>query len=284
MTIPVFFTPEQSCSSNASFSPSAGKPALVMKDFLSNPNIESVIDVRSFRPASLLDLYSAHDSRYVDHVLDCKVPNGFGNYSPDVAKTLPYTVGSILRAAQHVVAYGGVAFSPTSGFHHAGHEYGVGFCTFNGLMVAAIRSKAKRVLILDYDQHYGDGTQDIIEHVRSSGANVDEQFRHITSSTSYTTGEQGLEVLGDELRSVSDYDLVLFQAGADIHVNDPLGGKMTTEQMLQRDQMVFAACNVAGVPLVWNLAGGYQRDKNGTIEPVLSLHRQTMLACIKEYT
>jgi len=31
---------------------------------------------------------------------------------------------------------------------------------------------------------------------------------------------------------------------------------------------------------VWNLAGGYKRDAAGRIEPVLALHRQTMLECL----
>ena len=34
------------------------------------------------------------------------------------------------------------------------------------------------------------------------------------------------------------------------------------------------------IPLVWNLAGGYQKDKDGSIEPVLKCHRNTMEACL----
>ncbi|MBK7005541.1 MAG: hypothetical protein IPH37_10705 [Burkholderiales bacterium] len=79
------------------------------------------------------------------------------------------------------------------------------------------------------------------------------------------------------------YDLVLYQAGADIHVNDPLGGILTTEQMKQRDRTIFNGCITRRIPLVWNLAGGYQRDLNGTIAPVLSLHRNTMHQCLRAY-
>jgi acetoin utilization deacetylase AcuC-like enzyme len=75
---------------------------------------------------------------------------------------------------------------------------------------------------------------------------------------------------------------VLYQAGADIHVNDPLGGLLTTAEMRERDARIFAACLKHKVPCVWNLAGGYAKDKAGTIEPVLKLYRQTMAACIKE--
>lgn len=280
--IKVFYTPKQSCKGNDSYSPSAGKPEQVIADWMSRPELAMHIDVTDFQPATLLDLYSAHRTSHVDAVLSGREMNGFGNTSMDVAATLPYTVGSMLNAARYAIDHKTVAFSPTSGFHHAGFEYCSGFCTFNGLMVTAIRMlqrhPKRRILILDYDQHYGDGTEDIIVH-----ESLHEQVRHITSGKSYTTGAQGLHVLKTELANVKDFDLVLFQAGADIHVDDPLGGKMTTEQMRQRDEMVFTACKEAGVPLVWNLAGGYQRDAAGTIEPVLALHRQTMIECIKQY-
>jgi len=57
----------------------------------------------------------------------------------------------------------------------------------------------------------------------------------------------------------------------------------TTEQMAQRDRIVFQYCKDMGIPVVWNLAGGYQRDEQGTIEPVLALHRQTMDICAQIY-
>ena len=55
---------------------------------------------------------------------------------------------------------------------------------------------------------------------------------------------------------------------------DPLGGCLSTEQMRQRDRQVFESFK--GKPLVWNLAGGYQKDASGGIEPVLALHRNTV--------
>jgi acetoin utilization deacetylase AcuC-like enzyme len=174
-----------------------------------------------------------------------------------------------------------VAVSPTSGFHHAGHDFGGGFCTFNGLMVAAIRAHdlglARRILILDMDQHYGNGTDDIIEKL-----NID-YIDHITASKSYDTAEAAMaasDLSRNEALADRQYDLVLYQAGADIHVDDPLGGLLTTEQMRRRDCNVFGGCAAFGAPIVWNLAGGYQRDDEGTIAPVLALHRNTMIECI----
>ena len=51
------------------------------------------------------------------------------------------------------------------GFHHAGRNYGGGFCLFNdvAVLVEILREEygVERVLILDYDVHFGNGTSDI---------------------------------------------------------------------------------------------------------------------------
>ena len=57
--IPVFYRPEQSCDDAVSVSPSAGKPALVIADWTSDPSISSSIEVKSFEPASTEALYAA---------------------------------------------------------------------------------------------------------------------------------------------------------------------------------------------------------------------------------
>ena len=280
--IPVFYRPEQSCDDAVRVSPSAGKPALVIADWTSDFLISSHIEVKSFEPASTEALYAAHSRAYVDGVLSCQRSNGFGTRSQNIAASLRYTTGSMIAAATHLlsnnVAGLNVAVSPTSGFHHAAYSDGGGFCTFNGLMATAIHMHslglAKKILIVDMDQHYGDGTDDIIQKLGI------DYVDHITANKSYRTAAQALKCCELSTVQQQQYDLVLYQAGADIHVNDPLGGLLTTDQMRQRDRSVFASCARLQVPLVWNLAGGYQRDDKGGIEPVLALHRNTMTECI----
>ena len=58
---------------------------------------------------------------------------------------------------------------------------------------------------------------------------------------------------------MSGCDLILYQAGADPHIDDPLGGWLTTKQLQQRDKRVFSASAEWKIPVAWNLAGGYQR-------------------------
>jgi hypothetical protein len=77
-------------------------------------------------------------------------------------------------------------------------------------------------------------------------------------------------------RVASEADLVLYQAGADPHRDDPLGGSLSTAEIRRRDEIVFEAARAASVPLAWNLAGGYQEP----LQKVVELHVQTMGAAL----
>jgi len=70
----------------------------------------------------------------------------------------------------------------------------------------------------------------------------------------------------------SGCSVVLYQAGADPHINAPLGGTLTTQQMRARDQWVFE--RLGHLPMGWNLQGGYQvvagKTEAEQIEPVLA--------------
>ena len=87
----------------------------------------------------------------------------------------------------------------------------------------------------------------------------------------------------DDFQELQDADIVLYQAGADMHIDDPLGGLLTTEEMRERDEIVFRWCDRSGIPVVWNLAGGYQREADGSIPKVLEIHRNTMRASIEVF-
>jgi acetoin utilization deacetylase AcuC-like enzyme len=220
----------------------------------------------------------AHHPQYVDGILSCELMNGFRGRQKEVAQSLPWTCGSFLSAARAALENGLVACSPTSGFHHAGLKTAYGYCTFNGLLVAALvlhtEGKVRRVGILDCDQHYGDGTAEIIASKQL------DWIRHV--SKEYVDPEEAdpfLSQLSEVMMGFADCDLLMYQAGADPHVDDPLGGFLTTEQLARRDQIVFALAKEMGIPVVWNLAGGYQEP----FYEVLKIHNNTMLACMASY-
>jgi acetoin utilization deacetylase AcuC-like enzyme len=273
--IPVVYSPKQ-VSFPDTFSPSPRKPALVVRawfdaGFPISLSAPGRLDTATFE--------LAHDPAYVAGIFGLTVRNGFGGLNAEVAESLRYTSGSMVGAARIALANRTVAVSPSSGFHHAGYDFGGGFCTFNGLMIAALTMQreglAGRVGILDCDQHFGDGSQDILDRLM-----LGESIRHVTSGAGYRRDAKTfLAALPDIVLGFAGCDLLLYQAGADPHVDDPLGGWLTTRELFQRDQIVFSMANRLGIPVVWNLAGGYQDP----LENVLAIHANTMRACVSEY-
>lgn len=256
-------------------SPSAAKPARVVAAWRAEGLPMRVI---APDPVTLDDLARAHDRGYVEAVLGLRRDNGFGTRDASVAASLPYTSGAMLHGARLAIAGRTAVCAPVSGFHHAQRRAAWGFCTFNGLMVAALALRASgeaaRVAIVDCDQHHGDGTAEII-----AGLGSPSWLRHFTAGESFRRREQVgafFARLDEELRAIAGgCDVVLYQAGADPHVDDPLGGWMSDEQLRERDARVFEGVARAGLPIVWNLAGGYQRDRDGGIAPVVAIHTRT---------
>ena len=273
----VFYRKEQVGPAQHS-SPSAHKPKLVVEDW--TRVFGASIEIFSFEPVTEAQIARAHQPEFVKGVLAGTLANGFGNKDPKVAASLAFTSGSMLAAAEYAVLHKDVVCSPTSGFHHAGYRRSGGYCTFNGLMVTALALKnaglARRVAILDCDAHYGDGADSII-----TALNIDWIEHHtqgLKFGMAYNAAHGAYERwLESAIEKCGSCDVVLYQAGADPHVDDPLGGVLTTEQMSARDRSVFEG--LGHLPMVWNLAGGYQVVAGETqaqqIEPVLALHRET---------
>ena len=197
-----------------------------------------------------------------------------------MARSLPYTTGAMLAAAREALE-SGCACATVSGFHHAQYDSAGGYCTFNGLTVTAevllSSGRVDRVLIVDCDMHYGDGTDAIIKRLgreRSiTNATFGRWFHRPNQAPAY------LETLRETVATFGSYDLVLYQAGADVHVDDPLGGVLSTEQMIERDRIVFEAARASGTAVAWNLAGGYQEP----LSEVIVLHVNTMRECARAY-
>ena len=275
-SIPVFYDARMVADAQ-SYSPSAGKPRRSSK-----AGRRCVCRSRSSPSRHCREC--AGNSAYaflVDGVLEGRTKNGFGNCLMAVANTLPWTSGAMLAAACEALANRQVAVAPVSGFHHARHDHAAGYCTFNGLIVAArvllAERRVKRVGILDCDMHYGDGTEQIIRHLGLSAS-----IKHITVGRDFGRPAQAEQFLRELPEMVADFqgcDVILYQAGADPHVDDPLGGWLTNAQLAQRDRTVFEHCKRQGIPVAWNLAGGYQTP----LRRVLDIHDATLQACIEIY-
>jgi len=210
-----------------------------------------------------------------------------------VAASLPWTTGSLFTAALDILKNHQetkewkAACSPTSGFHHAHYDHSEGFCTFNGLAITFIKLHQLypdfKIGILDLDHHYGNGTADIIrrrkidyvKHYTFGGDNPDNYYWK-----GDIRAERWLQRLPKiAINNFEKCHLVLYQAGADPHVSDPHGGALTNEQLRERDRIVFSQLKILNVPVVWNLAGGYQKP----IQKVLDIHNATIEECLKVY-
>jgi acetoin utilization deacetylase AcuC-like enzyme len=271
-------------------SPSAGKPKLVAEALkVAYPDLEF------HEPDRMMpnDFYRCHDRAFVDDVFAKRRPNGFGTISDEVNASLPYTSGAMYQACR-LATPDNPAAALVSGFHHAGYdgfeEHGY-FCTFNGLMASALKMieerSLRRVAIIDCDQHFGNGTDETIQRLRCRRRVAHLSFGGFFYNRLHTAAY--LEFLNTTQGVVKDLiqkfkpGLILYQAGADVHVDDPLGGVLDEDQMRERDRRMFTIARDEKVPLAWCLAGGYQVDPDGGIGTVLRLHLNTFDECEKVY-
>lgn len=252
----IVYRPE--CSLGAEKFISLAKPAQFMAGLPNGTNVDS-----AFEKATPVQLSRAHDTTWVREVLNGEVlngeaQNGFYNSKPAVLEQTLWANGAFIRGAQRAVAERTGICVPVSGFHHAGYAYNGGYCTFNGLLVAERSLRIKnalapdaRVLIYDGDAHFGDGCMDIIARLRLPRVQVE-----------YIGRNAGINLKNPLLQLANlpfqDYALVMYQAGADAWADDALGaGYLTEAELKARDELMFTRCKAAGVPVVWNLAGGY---------------------------
>ena len=158
------------------------------------------------------------------------------------------------KAARRV----GVAGTLASGFHHAKRDRGAGFCTLNGLAIAAhalAETTGGHVLILDLDAHCGGGTHSLIQsHPRIWQLDVS-----VSPYDDYPPGARCIKQIVTEARHYlktvwrclkwaedewPDFALCLYNAGMDVHEDCKLGGLGGIDELLitLREEMAFQWC------------------------------------------
>jgi acetoin utilization deacetylase AcuC-like enzyme len=241
------------------------------------------------------ELVRAHDRGYVGRVLSGRLTPqevrriGFP-WSPELVVRSLRSTGAAVDAAAAALE-DGVAASLAGGTHHAGPDWGEGYCLFNDTAVAArelqARGAVRRVLIVDCDVHQGNGTAAIFagdESVFTLSLHGERNFPLRKHPGSLDVGlpdgtDDGpyLAALAAALDTSFDRsrpDLVLYIAGADAFVGDRLGRlSLTKAGLAARDRLVFAAGRAAGAPVAIVCGGGYCPD----LEAIVDIHAATML-------
>jgi acetoin utilization deacetylase AcuC-like enzyme len=185
----------------------------------------------------------------------------------------------------------GVAFNAAGGTHHAGTNWGEGFCLLNDQAMAANyllkNNLASSILIIDLDVHQGNGTAQIFEHeprvfTFSMHAANNFPFRKETSDLDIPLpdgldGVGYLKILHDTLPALIEQQkpgFIFFQAGVDVLETDKLGKlRLTREDCKQRDQFVFEQCKTNNIPVQVSMGGGYSPQTRDIVEAHCNTYR-----------
>ena len=134
------------------------------------------VDLERFdaRLANYQDLLTVHPQIHIDEVIKSVPENGYRaidgdtHMSPGSYKATLRAVGGVLQAVDMVIAQtvqnAFVATRPPG--HHAERETAMGFCFFGNVAIGAKHALKhhglKRVAVVDFDVHHGNGTQDLL--------------------------------------------------------------------------------------------------------------------------
>lgn len=234
------------------------------------------------------ELLLIHSPEYVEGVMSGELKNlAAGVWSKKLLKSILATTGG-MRDATNEALRNGRSGSFSSGLHHARADAGMGFCTFNGLALAALEAlkKVKSVGILDLDAHCGGGTANILKtnkRVRLADVSVCSydswtptvKSRHfiqvVDKPKSY------LATVDKALKTLEGVEFLIYNAGMDTHEKAGGMGGITLEIIQEREALVVEWARERKVPIVFALAGGYTWS-GLTLKEVAKLHLETVRA------
>jgi acetoin utilization deacetylase AcuC-like enzyme len=244
-------------------------------------------------PVALEYVYAVHQQEYIDQFIQGKLSTqaarriGFEQTPLLVERELRLVQGTLLGASKALDT--GIAFNIAGGTHHAGYNFGEGFCMINDQAVAAQylldHTAVKQVLIIDLDMHQGNGTANIFQQesrvytfsmhgknnypFRKEQSDWDIALEDATPDDIYLNHlEHALPKLINEVKP----GFIFYQAGVDILKEDKMGRMAcTTEGCRQRDELVLSTASKHSIPLQCSMGGGYAPQ----IKTIIEAHANT---------
>ena len=247
------------------------------------------------------DILRAHSSAYLQQITTGDLSKheirrmGFP-WSLELVERSRRSSGATIEACRAALQHG-VGVNLAGGTHHAGRDWGQGFCVFNDSVIAAramqAEGRVERMVIIDCDVHQGNGTAAILVNdpsiftfsihgaknfpFKKEQSDLDVALDDGADDQTYLAAlEQGLDLA---LR-LAKADLAIYIAGADPYAGDRLGRLNLTKQGLaKRDAMIFDYCQAAHIPLAITMGGGYAPN----IEDIVDIHFQTVQTATERY-
>jgi acetoin utilization deacetylase AcuC-like enzyme len=236
-----------------------------------------------------------HDKNYWEQLRDLTL-------SPKEQRRIGFPISAKLVEREIRIAKGtidgclfafeyGVAFNVAGGTHHAGTNWGEGFCLLNDQAIAANylldKGLASSILIIDLDVHQGNGTAQIFKNnpavftFSMHGAN-NFPYRKEKSDldiplTDGTADEEYLHRLKTTLPRLIDQqkpDFIFYLAGVDVLASDKLGKLALTKTACKaRDLFVFEQCIKNKIPVQVSMGGGYSPQIKDIVEAHCNTYR-----------
>lgn len=250
---------------------------------------------------SVDEVTQVHCVDYIEQLFSGKLPApkmrriGFPWSETLITRTLTSAAGTCETVNQAIGK--GIAIHLSGGYHHAHHDYGSGFCLINDLVLAAKRALnlegIDKVLIVDSDVHHGDGTATLCESmddIVTLSFHCDKNFparkpnSDLDVPLSRETGdEEFLETFTSVVEmaiNLHQPDLILYDAGVDIHKDDELGYlNVTSEAIYTRDAFMFELAKKRGLPIACVVGGGYRSEH----QALVPIHMQLIQAALSVY-
>lgn len=268
-------------------------------EFVNGQLLDQPFEIVQPNPLNVSDVKQVHCPHYVDALVNGEIPAvkmrriGFPWSAELIERTL-YSAGGTCATAE-LALESGLAIHLSGGYHHAHYDYGSGFCLFNDLVLAAKHSLSfehvDKVLIVDSDVHHGDGTATLCQDdpdIVTVSFHCDKNFPARKPCSDYDmpfsrdTGDDefllGFEQVVSMAIAHHQPDIIIYDAGVDIHEEDELGYlNVTTSGIFERDKRMFKLAKDNQVPIACVVGGGY-RSQHSDLVPV---HMQLIKAAMQ---